>query len=135
MITPAQIRGAVGQALDGVPATVVAAGTVDGIPPLPAVVVGMPTWDHQGGGTFCLDEWTVPVAVVVAAAGTSPAAELAALEELWPAVADQLVEASQTDQTLGGTVANMSVKGAEFGTFTIQGKDFPCQIVNLSIAG
>jgi hypothetical protein len=134
MITPAVVRQALGNALEGVSATVVAAGVVDGLPVLPAIVVGMPIWNHQEG-TFCLDEWTVPVAVVSPAAGTSPTAELAQLEALWPQVAQHLIDATEADQTLGGLVGNCGVKGSEFGSYDVQGQSFPCVIINIEIIG
>lgn len=134
MITPAVVRQALGNALEGVSATVVAAGVVDGLPVLPAIVVGMPAWDHREG-TFCLDEWTVPVAVVAPAAGTSPTVELAQLEELWPQVAQHLIDVTEADQTLGGLVSNCGVKGSEFGSYDVQGQSFPCVIINIEILG
>lgn len=106
----------------------------NGTLPAQFVVVGMPTWRSPTEAT-CMDSVEWAVMVCVARSGTNDTFTALALEGLWPLVLSVLDQAIEADSTLGGLCAHSFLKDAEFAPVTIQGKDFPAQIITLTMQG
>lgn len=121
-----------------VPATTTVYGS--GLEPLavfPAVVLGQPSWlpGTQVGLPFGLDRYRWPVAVVLEKPGAPDPTTVDVLEGLWTSLLSGLQNLSQTDSTLGGLASEMLLDHADFGTFTVQGEQYPAQRIYLDLYG
>ena len=106
----------------------------DGTLPAQFVVIGMPSW-RPPDAALCMATVDWPGMVCVARPGTSDTVTALALEGLWPQVLEVLDQAVEADPSLGGVCTYASLENAEFTTVTIQGRDFPAQIINLKLKG
>lgn len=104
-------------------------GTVE----FPAVIIGQTAWEPSL--TYCIDQYTVPVFVVVQRPGNDDQATVAQLEQTWPAVLQAITQAIASDQTLGGLCAAADVKRARPVPFQLQGVVLPAQSIDIEIYG
>lgn len=106
---------------------------VDGMAELPAAVIGMPKWEP--GPTGCWGSFEIPVAVLVARPGISDEDTVDELDRMWPQVLEQIQDAIDVDQSLGGVCAAVEIVRAEFGLFVLQGQQWPAQLIFLTVTG
>lgn len=122
--------------IDGVPDTVsVYRSAFDGTPALPAVIVGMPSWEDDISANYCAPHRQFPIACVVARPGTADEHTADQLDSLWPAVFDQLRDTSRSDPGLGGICRQSVIGRALFGQFNIQGQLYPAQLITIDLYG
>lgn len=127
-------RAAIAALLEEVPDVTVYAAAPHGTLPAQFVIVGMPTW-RPPTEAVCMDSVEWGVMVCVARSGTNDTFTALALEGLWPLVLAALDEAVEADATLGGLCSHSSLKDAEFAPVTIQGQEYPAQIITLTLQG
>lgn len=115
----------------GLPVTVYPRGTSSVIR-LPAVAIGMPTWEADVQP--CMDRATYPITVAVDRNG-SDTSVVTVLEDLWPRVAAALRDAMAADQTLFGTCKAANVTRAEPTALTVQDRELPAVTVTAELYG
>ena len=110
------------------------AAAPSGTIPTRFILLGMPSWTEPAAAIGMHQvEW--PVMVCVGRDGTNDTLTALALEGLWPQVLTHLLEAFETDQTLGGLVAVATVTAAVFEPVLIGAQEFPAQLINIKLEG
>lgn len=110
------------------------AAAPSGTIPRQFLLIGMPTWTEPSAAVGMHQvEWAVMVCV--SRDGTNDTLTALALEGLWPRVLAHLLEAVETDQTLGGLVSIATVTGARFEPVLIGSQEFPAQLINIKLEG
>jgi len=127
-------RAALAALCEAVPDLQVYPAAPHGTLPKEFVLIGMPTW-RPPTEALCMDSVEWGVMVCVARTGTNDTITALSLEGLWPLVLTALDQAITTDSTLGGLCSHSFLKDAEFSTVTIQGADYPAQIITLTMQG
>lgn len=112
----------------------VQASGLDALASFPSVIIGQPAWSPSDQLPYGIDRTTWPVAVVVARS-SSDTTTIDQLERLWPQVLAELKAAAEADQTLGGICVQSLLTRADFGQFSVQGKDYPAQLVFCELYG
>lgn len=108
----------------------VSRGAVDGVPALPAVIIGVPTIDLDKAGP-CMDEVTWPIAVAVARDATDDQHTIDTLDRLLAQVVGRLRDLAGSD--LGGTVNDWRPTRTDFGGFRVGSTELPAHLVYLTI--
>lgn len=116
------------------PEVLVQASGLDSLATFPSVIIGQPGWGEADQLPYGIDRTTWPVAVVVARS-SSDTTTIDQLERLWPQVIAELKAAAEADQTLGGICVQSLLTRADFGQFSVQGKDYPAQLVFCELYG
>lgn len=102
--------------------------------PTEFILLSMPTWSAPAAAVgMHIVEWAVMVCV--GRPGTNDTLTALKLEGLWPRVLAHLLEAFETDQTLGGLVSMSTVTSAEFEPLIIGAQEFPAQLINIKLEG
>lgn len=135
MLNVPQVREQLATVLGGLvpPDVPVIRSAFDSVPRFPAVVLGMPWWDEGRDTTFCLPVLTWPIACVVARSGSNDTATVDQLDGLWPGLVEQLRRLGPA--VLAGLAAQVIVGPARFGQFSVQGSDYPAQLLSIEIFG
>lgn len=107
----------------------------DGIPALPTVIIGMPSWEDDTTANYCAPHTMWPIAVVVARPGSDDAGTVEQLDTLWPVVFEAIRDASRADPTLAGVCRQSVTNRAQFGQFAIQGQTYPAQLITVDLYG
>ena len=105
-----------------------------GVLPPRFLLLSMPEW-APATAAVSWDQVTWSILVCVARSGTNDTLTAHELEGLWPRVLRHLDDAIITDPTLGGVCYHSTILRAEFDIATIQGTDFPAQIITLEMLG
>lgn len=135
MINHAAARVGLAQLLDeALPDATVQRAGVDAVPEFPSVIIGQPAWDVVDQLPYAFQRSTFPVAVVVNRS-SADSVVIDTLESLWPQVVNVLRAAIEADPSLGGICADASVPRAGFGQFSIQGQNYPAQLIFIELNG
>ena len=138
MITIAHLRDALARVVTSALATAGIDAAVYAQPPtgltvFPAVIVGRAAWTP--GENNWVQEWTVPIEVVVSDPGINPQATIEDLEQLWPVVLAALSDAIDGDQSLGGVCNAAWVARARPGSIVIAGVRYPATAIEIQLHG
>lgn len=101
----------------------------------PAVVIRQPSWTPSGelGLSYRMDRWRWPISVVLEKPGTQDPVTVDVLDQLWTALLAALQDQVETDPGWAGLCRQTMVDHAEFGTFTVQGQEYPAQTIYVDL--
>lgn len=105
---------------------------VDGMSSLPAIVLGMPSWDP--GQNPCLERMQISVSVVVARPGVDETATVAELESLWPVLLEAIKSAINAG-VFDAVATQAEVVRSRFGDFKMREQTLPGQSIDIDFHG
>lgn len=126
MLDPTAVRTQLADAIRPlVPASVpVLESAFDGLAVLPAVVIGMPSWDEARETNFCFPRLTWPVGVIVSRPGDNDPVTVETLDQTWAAVLAGLRNVHSL-----AAASQVIVQRSQFGLFLVQGQQYPSQTI------